>query len=133
LAKRFANVDLLAIEFNHDVQMQIASRRSPMLIRRVLGDHGHLSNEQGAALFAEVLRHSTPGRVQHLVQLHLSRECNFAELAHAAAAKVLRRLSQGVEIHTTVQGHAGPTVVLGAAREPLFVQSMLPFGEEGAV
>src|SRR6266511_898022 len=46
LAKLLADVDLLALEFNHDVTMQLQSARSPMLIRRVLGDHGHLSNEQ---------------------------------------------------------------------------------------
>jgi len=130
LAKQLANVDLLAIEFNHDVPMQLASRRSPLLIRRVLGDQGHLSNEQGAALFAEVLRRSTPGRIRHLVQLHLSRECNFAELAYAAAERVVRSSGEDVAIHTTVQGRAGPSIVLGAEMEPNFVQAMLPFAED---
>ena len=38
LAEGLANVDLLAVEFNHDVAMQYASGRSPALIARVLGD-----------------------------------------------------------------------------------------------
>src|SRR5262249_17988479 len=89
LAEMFADLDLLALEFNHAVPMQYASGRSPQLIARVVGDHGHLSNEQAAELVREVLRISTPGRLQHLVQLHLSRECNRPELALAAARKSL--------------------------------------------
>src|SRR4051794_5923240 len=38
LAGLLADVDLLALEFNHDVALQYASGRSPRLIRRVLGD-----------------------------------------------------------------------------------------------
>src|SRR3954447_14217616 len=50
LARSLADVDLLAVEFNHDVEMQRRSGRPYPLVRRVLGDEGHLSNEQGAGL-----------------------------------------------------------------------------------
>ncbi len=76
LAAQLAEVDLLAVEFNHDVAMQQASGRTARLIQRVLGDNGHLSNVQAAALVRAVLARSTVGRVRHLVQLHLSRDCN---------------------------------------------------------
>ncbi len=76
LAGDLADVDLLAVEFNHDEAMEYASGRSPRLIHRVLGDEGHLSNAQGAGLVRAVLARSEIGRVRHLVQLHLSRECN---------------------------------------------------------
>src|SRR5262249_7431597 len=46
LVQQLLNVDVLAVEFNHDVQMQRNSRRPFQLIRRVLGDQGHLSNAQ---------------------------------------------------------------------------------------
>ena len=39
----FRDVDLLALEFNHDVAMQRASGRPRRLIDRVLGDQGHLA------------------------------------------------------------------------------------------
>ena len=81
LAAGLADVDVLALEFNHDVAMEIASGRSSRLIDRVLGDEGHLSNAQGASLLRAVLARSEPGRVRHLVQLHLSRECNRPTLA----------------------------------------------------
>ena len=101
--------------------MQLASGRHPLLIRRVLSDAGHLSNDQGAALLAEVLRISEPGRLRHLVQLHLSQECNRPELAHAAARQVVEHLGMATTIHTTDQECSGPTIRLGdvAAAKPI--------------
>jgi phosphoribosyl 1,2-cyclic phosphodiesterase len=87
LTAAFAGADVLCVEFNHDVRMQQASRRPANLIARVLGPNGHLSNEQGAAVCRAVRQASPPGRVQAVVQLHLSRECNRADLARAAAAE----------------------------------------------
>ena len=142
LARHFADVDLLALEFNHDVPMQLHSGRSPLLIRRVLGNSGHLSNEQGAACFAEIMRLSETDRVRHLVQLHLSRDCNRPELAATAALNVLNRLGVEMSIHTTDQEQAGPSITLGTetkphrrrwriATAPRFVQPMLPFEAPG--
>ncbi len=113
LARRVADVDLLALEFNHDVEMQYASGRSPHLIARVLGDEGHLSNEQAAALLREVLRSSAPGRLRHVVQLHLSRECNQPALAVEAAREVLSGVNQTVELHTASQNRPGPVLHVG--------------------
>jgi phosphoribosyl 1,2-cyclic phosphodiesterase len=115
LAGRFADVDVLALEFNHDVALQFASGRSPQLIRRVLGDHGHLSNLQAAALFGEVLRRSQPGRVKHLVQLHLSRQCNRGELAHEAAHTVVRNAGAALTVHIAEQDVAGPRIAIAEA------------------
>src|SRR5262249_30588207 len=93
LAGALAEVDLLALELNHDVGMECASGRTPRLIARVLGDEGHLSNEQAAGLLRAVLRRSTPGRLRHVVQLHLSRDCNPPSLAAGAARAALADLS----------------------------------------
>ncbi len=141
LAKSLADVELLALEFNHDVNMQIRSGRGPHLIRRVLGDDGHLSNEQAAGLLAEVIRTSTPGRLRDVVQLHLSEQCNDPELAHAAARKTCDELGLDATIHTTRRGKPGASIVLGQAgakprsrkrpkqSEPACIQPLLPFGE----
>jgi phosphoribosyl 1,2-cyclic phosphodiesterase len=88
IAARLADVDLLALEFNHDVEMQRSSGRTPWLISRNLGRFGHLSNVQAAGLLQAVLRQSAPGRLRHLVQLHLSEQCNTAELARGAAEEL---------------------------------------------
>jgi phosphoribosyl 1,2-cyclic phosphodiesterase len=114
LAEAFANVDILALEFNHDVFLEQSSRRSPELILRVLGDRGHLSNVQAAELLREVLQRSQPGRPQHLVQLHLSRQCNRPAMAVDAAQVVLEELRAEVAIHTAKQESAGPSLTLGA-------------------
>jgi phosphoribosyl 1,2-cyclic phosphodiesterase len=110
------NVDLLAVEFNHDVHLERTSGRSPLLIARVLGDEGHLSNAQAASLLGAVLEHSTPGRLRHLVQLHLSRDCNRPVLAQEAAQAILREAAHAVSLHTAEQDQAGMTLHV---REPL--------------
>ncbi len=125
IASHLSNVDALAVEFNHDVALERHSGRSPMLIDRVLGERGHLSNEQGAGLVAEVLRRSEPGRVQHVVQLHLSRQCNHPRLAREAAARVLGRHNQEVEIHTA--HHNAPTPVVRPKRRHRTTPVLQPF------
>jgi phosphoribosyl 1,2-cyclic phosphodiesterase len=112
LAATLAEVDLLALEFNHDVHLQKNSGRAPFLIRRNLGDRGHLSNDQAADLVAEILRLSPRGRLRNLVQLHLSRDCNRPDLARAAAAAVLADDAE-CAIHTASQHEPGPTLEAG--------------------
>jgi phosphoribosyl 1,2-cyclic phosphodiesterase len=112
LAATLSEIDLLALEFNHDVEMEEASGRSQQLIDRVLGDDGHLSNDQAADLLNHVLHHSSPGRLRHLVQLHLSRECNQLRLAMQAAQAVRRKHKARFEIHTALQNQAGPNLTL---------------------
>jgi hypothetical protein len=67
-----------------------------------------LSNDQGAALVAEVVRRSAGGRLRHVVQLHLSRQCNRPELARAAAEPVAA--GADFTIHTAAQDAPGPTL-----------------------
>src|SRR5579863_1134232 len=112
LAQALADVDVLAIEFNHDVEMQLASRRARWLINRVLGEFGHLSNVQGAKLFEACVRQSAAGRLRHLVQLHLSRECNRPALAVAAARELISRLDLRIELHTASQDAPGRSIPL---------------------
>jgi phosphoribosyl 1,2-cyclic phosphodiesterase/uncharacterized protein (DUF433 family) len=115
LADALAGVDLLALEFNHDIELEKSSGRGARLIARVLGDEGHLSNDQAAALVRAVLGRSPPGRLQHLVQLHLSQECNRPELAQEAARAVLAALNCPARVHTASQEAAGSTLHLNAA------------------
>jgi phosphoribosyl 1,2-cyclic phosphodiesterase len=143
LAEALADADILALEFNHDVFLERTSGRSPALILRVLGERGHLSNVQAADLLREVLRRSQPRRLRHLVQLHLSRQCNRPAMAVDAARVVLGELQSEVEIHTARQDEAGPALVVGgvmaarrrrganrsskkASGQPTHVQPLLP-------
>jgi phosphoribosyl 1,2-cyclic phosphodiesterase len=108
LAEALSGVDLLAIEFNHDVAMQRTSGRHPMLIARVLGDEGHLSNVQAADLLRQTLVNNSDRRPRQIVQLHLSRQCNHPRLAAAAAQAVLDELGLAIPIHTALQHNPSP-------------------------
>jgi phosphoribosyl 1,2-cyclic phosphodiesterase len=119
LAEALADVDLLALEFNHDVDLERDSGRLPSLIKRVLGDNGHLSNQQAVALLAAILRRSSPGRLRHLIQLHLSRDCNRPLLAAQAARALLAGLAPHVAVHTARQHEPSPTFALGCTHHGL--------------
>jgi phosphoribosyl 1,2-cyclic phosphodiesterase len=112
VAEQMAGVELLALEFNHDVELEFNSGRSPYLIARVLGDDGHLSNEQAAGLVHEVVKRA-PERLRQLVLLHLSRDCNRPALALQAAHAVVADLTPVVEVHTASQDEPGPTLTVG--------------------
>jgi len=115
LAEAAANVDVLALEFNHDIEMERGSRRPAVLIERVLSDMGHLSNAQAADFLRAILNASGPNSPHHLVQLHLSRECNRPYLAQAAARQVALDAPRPLAIHTASQYQAGPTITLNLA------------------
>lgn len=114
LLAAFHGVDVLAVEFNHDVAMQRRSRRPRFLIDRVLGDEGHLSNAQAAEAVAAWTRAAD---VAAVVQLHLSRECNTPELAHAAGVRAVAGHSPRTEVITASQHQPTPPLALVARAE----------------
>ncbi|MGP0069223.1 MAG: MBL fold metallo-hydrolase [Isosphaeraceae bacterium] len=105
-----ADVDVLGVEFNHDVAMQRSSGRSGVLIARNLGEHGHLSNRQGAALVEAVLARSRRVAMQHLVLLHLSEQCNHPGLAIEAARAALGVAGRQVAVHAAQQSSPHPNL-----------------------
>lgn len=134
LVNRLRDVDILALEFNHDVTMERESGRPQFLIKRVLGSRGHLSNDQAADFFRRVLMRSRPGRPSHLVQLHLSRQCNTRELAAQAARRVLEDTRRKVRIHTAPPAHPTMCIHVEPGYRPClaeFRQMMLPGFEAG--
>ncbi len=107
------DVDLLALEFNHDPALLNASNRPPWLIGRVLSDEGHLSNTQAATLLRQALQQSVGDRLRQLVLLHLSRECNRPVLARAAAEAVLSEHGRHATAFVAEQDHPSPMFVVG--------------------
>jgi phosphoribosyl 1,2-cyclic phosphodiesterase len=110
MAEALADVDVLGVEFNHDVAMQKSSGRPWVLIKRNLGDRGHLSNSQGAELVEAVLKRSRRGALKHLVLLHLSRQCNRPALALEAARSAVRDAGRRVAVHAARQDPAHPNL-----------------------
>jgi phosphoribosyl 1,2-cyclic phosphodiesterase len=110
MADVLTDVDVLGVEFNHDVAMQKSSGRPWVLIRRNLGDRGHLSNRQGAELVEAVLQRSRRGALQHLVLLHLSQQCNDPGLALDVARSAVRGAGRRVVVHAAQQCPAHPNL-----------------------
>ncbi|MBX9628136.1 MAG: MBL fold metallo-hydrolase [Gemmataceae bacterium] len=103
LVDLFAGVDVLAVEYNHCERMERASSRPAFLVERVLSDEGHLSNRQAADLTRAVAARSGPGFPSHLVQLHLSRDCNHPFLAESAGRNALAEFNPSAVVITARQ------------------------------
>lgn len=73
-------MDALLLEANHDVKMLQVGPYPYYLKQRILGDRGHLSNENSGQLLSKVLN----DKVQAIVLGHLSKENNLPELAYEA-------------------------------------------------
>ena len=76
MVESLADVEVLGVEFNHDVALQRSSAAASFLIERNLSDLGHLSNGQGAELIQAVLAIVRTKTLRHLVLLHFSEQCN---------------------------------------------------------
>ncbi len=77
LLDRFIQLDAIAFESNYDPTMQRQSSRPESLKNRIMNGEGHLSNEQSLAAICHIASEST---LQHIVLLHLSRECNSPQI-----------------------------------------------------
>ncbi len=109
--REVADSDVLALEFNHDEELERRSGRAPSTIARVLGPYGHLSNEQAAQALGRILKASR-NRPHHVILLHLSRECNRELLAKSEAQKVLDRYAPAAKILVAKQDQALPPISL---------------------
>ncbi|MFM9960475.1 MAG: MBL fold metallo-hydrolase [Planctomycetaceae bacterium] len=123
LLERLVDVELLALEFNHDADLLRQSSRPPWLVHRILGDEGHLSNAQACELVGEVLKQSKTNRLQQLVLLHISRECNSCDLAAETARAALARFGSEANVFAAEQQTPSPWFVIG---ESLAIDRVVP-------
>ena len=94
LTAQLAGCDALVLECNYDRTMLEEGPYPPTLKARVGGPHGHLDNEDAAALLAGL----DAGRLQHIVAAHLSEKNNTPWLARTALGSALGGDSRRVEI-----------------------------------
>lgn len=73
-------MDAVLIEANHDVNMLQVGPYPYYLKQRILGDRGHLSNENSGRLLSRILH----DKLQTIILGHLSNENNLPELAYEA-------------------------------------------------
>lgn len=86
------NPTYLIIESNHDIQMEMQTNRSFALKQRILGENGHLCNEDSAFASLEIIGDNT----KEIVLAHLSEEANTPSVALDAYHKVFNY--KGVDI-----------------------------------
>ncbi len=72
--------DLVMLEANHDISMLEAGKYPYSLKCRILGEKGHLSNEDSGRLLCKLLGK----RLRYVFLSHLSKENNYPELAYQA-------------------------------------------------
>ena len=78
IIEHLQNLDAILLESNHDVNMLETGPYPYYLKRRILGNHGHLSNENAGRLLNFIVHDN----MKHIVLGHLSKENNYAELAY---------------------------------------------------
>jgi phosphoribosyl 1,2-cyclic phosphodiesterase len=91
---RLRELDLLLLEYNHDLEMLRNGPYPWHLKQRISSGHGHLSNRAAAEGMPDLLC----DRLRFLVLYHLSRTNNLPALALAAAAEALARERAGAEL-----------------------------------
>lgn len=67
-----SNADYYIFESNHDVEMLMNTRRPIYVKQRILGDKGHLCNEDSAQLLSSLIGNNT----KEIVLAHISQEGN---------------------------------------------------------
>ncbi|HXU46012.1 MAG TPA: MBL fold metallo-hydrolase [Thermoanaerobaculia bacterium] len=105
---RLAELDILLLEANHDLDMLRNGPYPWSLKQRVAGRHGHLSNREAADGIPELLS----SRLRCVALYHLSRTNNLPALAAAAIGEALEREGALVELALTEQDR--PTAWLEA-------------------
>jgi phosphoribosyl 1,2-cyclic phosphodiesterase len=92
--------DLLLLESNHDIEMLKVGPYPWSLKKRILGDHGHLSNENCAKVIAYLAERGT----RNFILGHLSQENNFPELAYQTTFNALneKKIAVGSDVQLEV-------------------------------
>ncbi len=104
------DVNTLFVEANYDgLLLQNDTKRPWSTKQRILSRHGHLSNDQTAALVAQV----AGPHLHHVILGHLSQDCNEPDLATAAVNQALGGAGQ-THVRVECATQQEPTVMRAA-------------------
>ena len=81
--RHLRGLDALLLEANHDIHMLEVGRYPYYLKRRILSEHGHLSNETAGQLLGGLLHDN----IRHVFLGHLSHENNYEALAYETVSQ----------------------------------------------
>lgn len=97
IKKTVESADAYIFEANHDVEMLRMGRYPWSVKRRILGDSGHVSNEDSGLALADIIDNNT----ERVYLAHLSLDNNMKDLARMSVGNILRERGIGVELHDT--------------------------------
>jgi phosphoribosyl 1,2-cyclic phosphodiesterase len=99
--------DMAVIEANHDIVMLKNGPYPPYLKRRILSEHGHLSNDDSGRLATRLAETGT----RRIVLAHLSKENNTPRLAFETVGGALRK--RGAVVGGDVELDTAPADSMG--------------------
>ncbi|WP_085993825.1 MBL fold metallo-hydrolase [Oceanobacillus senegalensis] len=97
IKKTVEDADAYIFEANHDVEMLRMGRYPWSVKRRILGDSGHVSNEDSGLALADIVSN----RTKRIYLAHLSLDNNMKDLARMSVQNVLSERGIEIELHDT--------------------------------
>ena len=113
--KHILGSDAVILESNFDPDMLQTGPYPYELKRRIMGRHGHLSNDDAGEVAAELVRHGA----KQIILGHLSKENNYPELALKCCELALREagLTPYEDFHVIVASRDGCTGMFSVSAE----------------
>ena len=81
--------DLIVLEANHERNVLLMGKYPYHLKLRILGEKGHISNEDAAFNLARMLKEREDGKVPTIALAHLSSENNTPDMAYVTVKNIL--------------------------------------------
>ncbi len=106
--QKFAGLDALVIESNHDIDMLMNGPYRPEDKRRIKSRRGHLSNAQAQELITQIAH---PG-LQYVALAHLSQTNNVPTLAYDGMCAALQQCGLAPRILVARQDQAGSEIII---------------------
>lgn len=97
IKKTVEDADAYIFEANHDVEMLRMGRYPWSVKRRILGDSGHVSNEDSGLALADIISN----RTKRIYLAHLSLDNNMKDLARMSVDQVLQERGINMDLHDT--------------------------------
>ncbi|WP_343209016.1 MBL fold metallo-hydrolase [Anaerolentibacter hominis] len=99
IVKHLEGAEILLLEANHDINMLEVGPYPYMLKKRILGERGHLSNDNSGRLICRLFNDS----LKYVILGHLSKENNYPALAYETVKYELGQEQPGYEITCKIQ------------------------------
>lgn len=113
IKKTIEDANAYIIEANHDINMLQMGHYPWNVKRRILGDYGHISNEDCGLALSEIMT----DRTERVYLAHLSKDNNMKELARMSVEQVLSERGMTIELFDTDPEKATPLYNLNSKKD----------------